>query len=141
MNERLTMKLVNRFPFYRGYFKTMQETAMCWGFPGDGWYNIIRKLSFQIEKHLAKLPPLTPQDAMTAQAEPFEVMQVKEKFGGLRYYTNWEDDYITQKIREAEGMAYKTCEDCGQPGKLMSPRGWMFVACKICARKRRKGTI
>jgi hypothetical protein len=48
----------------------------------------------------------------------FEILQVKEKFGGLRIYVNHADDAIRQRIEAAEQESFHTCEICGQPGKL-----------------------
>lgn len=43
------------------------------------------------------------------------VLQVKEKFGGLRFY--WAGSYdITLLVEAAEEMSYKTCEKCGTYG-------------------------
>lgn len=41
------------------------------------------------------------------------VFQVKEKFGGLRFYTGKADSRIDDLIRAAEAESYHTCEDCG----------------------------
>lgn len=57
-----------------------------------------------------------------------EVVQVKEKFGTLRFYTDVGDDYIYGAIAMAESMSAVTCETCGKPGKLYT-YGWWHVAC------------
>jgi hypothetical protein len=54
--------------------------------------------------------------------------QVKEKFGTLRFYVNYQDDYITGLIDMAESMSGRTCEVCGNHGK-MRHGGWMRVLC------------
>jgi hypothetical protein len=41
------------------------------------------------------------------------ILQVKEKFGGLRFYTNGVDDRIDALITAAAAASYHTCEDCG----------------------------
>lgn len=46
-----------------------------------------------------------------------EVAQVKEKFGGLRFYTTGAIDAGFQLLIEAaEEYSYRTCEDCGEHG-------------------------
>jgi hypothetical protein len=59
-------------------------------------------------------------------------VQVKEKFGGLRFYvqaaTNKHYDYISF----AESMSYRTCEVCGTPGKRYTD-GWHKTLCEIHA--------
>lgn len=57
-----------------------------------------------------------------------EVVQVKEKFGTLRFYTDVGDSYIYGAIAMAESMSAVTCETCGAPGKLFT-YGWWHVAC------------
>ena len=59
----------------------------------------------------------------------FSVQQVKEKFGGLRYYCPG-NERIFRLIRFAEILSKQTCEVCGKPGKLESPHGWMSTVCK-----------
>src|SRR3989304_5951278 len=66
-------------------------------------------------------------DYVKAQDPPIAVNQVKEKFGGLRFYSGGvsEDivDAVNVRIAEAEAQSYKTCETCGQPG-LLRGGGW-----------------
>lgn len=57
-----------------------------------------------------------------------EVIQIKEKFGTLRFYTNVGDNYIYGALAMAESMSAVTCETCGAPGKLFT-YGWWHVAC------------
>ena len=58
------------------------------------------------------------------------IKQIKEKFGGLRYYC-LVDDYskIDDLIIEAEAESFVTCEDCGQPGTLRIDRVWRSTLC------------
>lgn len=53
-----------------------------------------------------------------ATGSQFEVLQVKEKFGGLRFYANHVNDAIRERIGTAAKESFHTCEICGQPGKL-----------------------
>jgi len=49
----------------------------------------------------------------------FEVLQVKEKFGDLRFYANCRrDEAIRQRIGIAANESFRTCEVRGQPGTL-----------------------
>jgi hypothetical protein len=54
--------------------------------------------------------------------------QVKEKFGGLRFYTNGFTDEVSGMIRMAESMSYRTCEVCGNPGRSNN-YGWISTLC------------
>jgi hypothetical protein len=87
---------------------------------GDGWYNIIYNLSSNIEKLIVAMP----ED----QREPYNVVQVKEKFGGLRFYMDSETDEMSNLISDAEEESYKTCEECGKPGKQIGG-GWIKTLC------------
>lgn len=57
------------------------------------------------------------------------VSQVKEKFGGLRFYVDGGDDVVYGMISMAESMSYRTCEVCGNPGKANS-EGWITTLCE-----------
>jgi hypothetical protein len=54
--------------------------------------------------------------------------QVKEKFGGLRFYTNGYTEGIGAMISMAESMSYRTCEECGNPGRSNN-YGWISTLC------------
>ena len=54
--------------------------------------------------------------------------QVKEKFGGLRFYVDGGDDWVYGAISMAESMSYRTCEVCGAPG-VTRGEGWIRTTC------------
>ena len=66
-----------------------------------------------------------------------EAVQVKEKYGSLRFYLNGYpiqpeiDAKVTAYINFAEAMSYKTCERCGKPGKQQGGH-WVFTICDSC---------
>ena len=115
MNNINKDKLLKDFPnLYKQYYLTPQETCMVWGFDcDDGWFNLIYKLSQDITK-------VNPE---------CEASQVKQKFGGLRFYTDKANDKAYRLIEEAEEKSYKTCELCGAPGTL-NDSGWIQCRCK-----------
>ena len=53
-----------------------------------------------------------------------QICQIKEKFGGLRFYINSASDEVHDIIRKYEGKSYETCEVCGETGKLRLDCGW-----------------
>lgn len=75
-----------------------------------------------------------------------EVAQVKEKFGGLRFYIGSVDSRLNDLIRAAEAASYKVCEMCGFSGgewkdgiykPLVTTEGkWRKTLCKDCRIKR-----
>jgi hypothetical protein len=91
---------------------------------GKGWWPIIEKLSSHIQSHI---------EFKAKQNEPINqvtVQQVKEKFGGLRFYYDGGDDYIRGLVSMAEAWAGTSCEDCGAPGKRTGG-GWVRTLCDV----------
>lgn len=58
------------------------------------------------------------------------VEQIKEKFGGLRFYYQGGDDHTSGVIDMAESWAGKSCETCGAFGTKRTG-GWMRTLCDI----------
>jgi hypothetical protein len=79
---------------------------------GDGWYPLIKDLITDLI--------VLGWDKQTCQ--------VKEKFGGLRFYINGASEEIYKRIRIAEDLSYETCETCGEKGELRSV-GWYKTLC------------
>ena len=59
-----------------------------------------------------------------------QVCQVKEKFGGLRFYINEGSNEIHNRISKAEKDSYEICEVTGKPGKLRTDIGWYTTLCE-----------
>jgi hypothetical protein len=128
MTPEKDAELCSKYPMlYSQRKRGMRDTCMCWGFEiGDGWVRIIEQLSKKLERINQGLPPDEPR---------IEAVQVKEKFGGLRFYTNMCHDEADRLIAAAERKSYKTCEMCGKPGKPNSD-GWVITLCAKCRRER-----
>lgn len=60
--------------------------------------------------------------------EQVVVSQVKEKFGGLRFYYDGGDDKIRGMVGMAESLSAITCEECGAPGDQRHD-GWIRTLC------------
>ena len=56
-------------------------------------------------------------------------VQVKEKFGTLRFYYSGGNEYVSGLVAMAESMSGVTCEMCGTPGRLQG-RGWVKTLCE-----------
>ena len=88
----------------------------------EGWWPILESLCGQIQHHL---------DWKNRQSEvvvQVKVAQIKEKFGGLRFYYDGGDDAIDGMVRMAESWAAHSCETCGAPGKSRDG-GWIKTLC------------
>jgi len=87
---------------------------------GDGWLPIIDRLV----TNLAKIYPA------------FRIVQIKEKFGTLRFYIEAVPTelypQVSREIEEAELKSAEVCESCGKPGKMRDERYWMKTMCDEC---------
>jgi hypothetical protein len=91
---------------------------------GAGWYPILETLCTNIQSHIdwrVKQGKDCPQVI---------VEQIKEKFGGLRFYYQGGDDEISGMVRMAEAWADIACEECGAAGKRRSG-GWIRTLCDV----------
>ena len=107
----------------------MRTNLMCFGFDhGNGWFDLEWRLCEDLEK--------------LGVGPGYKLFQVKEKFGTLRWYATDDGsavdyDVYHARVREAERESAKTCEACGQPGKLRDG-GWVHTYCDACEAKRSK---
>ena len=126
MSPEKTQELYDRFPdLYRGRTKPDTESLMCYGFEcGNGWFDLIAELSHRIAD-IAKAAGLT------SDAYP-EATQVKEKYGGLRFYTETVSDAIQDAISEACERSFSVCEVCSRPGKTAKSRHRVRTLCENC---------
>lgn len=77
---------------------------------GPGWHSIVRPLIERCRK------------------EGISIAQIKEKFGGLRFYVHSAPADFLDAIDAAEALSISTCEECGKPGKRR-PGGWIKTLC------------
>ena len=99
---------------------------------GDGWKDII-------DRTHEKLKYIDPD---------YKIAQIKEKFGGLRYYYDQTVDYgstasqiMEDIVRAAEHEASRTCELCGTSKssdkvEIRVHNHWYFGYCQSCTDKR-----
>ena len=113
---------------------------------GEGWYNIIDtlcsflssdvnqaryELKYALEhpesKYTKPIPELEARLATALENLP-TIVQVKEKFGGLRFYMDGGTEAHRIGVGFAEAMASRTCEVCGSPGERTDD-GWVKTLC------------
>lgn len=106
-------QLIEQYP---DLFKANKVKINC----GLGWFELISTL-------------LTKIDSQAKYEEiDINVLQVKEKFGGLRFYVDSrESEYINGLISMSEAMSYYICENCGDKGKP-TRGGWIKTRCDKC---------
>ena len=129
MREELEQKLFERFPFYEAKsLRTGKKLGLPIGasFSG-GWYDILYQLCEKIEEDLKQYP--NPN---------FCFEQIKEKYGGARFYISSTppNSKINDYINEAEQESYETCEQCGSKEDVeLISQGWWRTICNKCNRK------
>ena len=122
MRKELEAKLAKRFPTWFNVSGDVRHTLMPFGFRrGDGWFDILWRLCVDLEPLVTELEKET--------GERFEVVQVKEKLGTLRFYVSHHSDAIDERIVEAQKESSRTCEVCGQPGKQRETGGGVRAVC------------
>lgn len=135
MDERKQSFLFCRFAqfFPPEKERTPDRTCMAFGFEiGDGWYPLVRDLLLDIEGMARERP---------SHFLTFEIFQVKEKWGGLRFYyqgyyfdTKVGDDFTTdelyRRVEQAEKESFTICEDCGKEGTLREDLSWISTLCQ-----------
>lgn len=149
MNAENTRHLLDTYPIlYRDHTAPLALSLMAFGFEhGDGWFDLIDKLSVKIE--MLNNEPACPYYTIA--------VQVKEKFGELRFYValkrkNGDEptddkrgaervwgDIIYDIIDRTEANSARVCEDCGAHGKRRTG-GWIRTLCDACHAKRTSGT-
>lgn len=78
---------------------------------GVGWESILRRCIFELR---------------SLDGE-FTILQIKEKFGGLRFYYTCKasvSEACDWVVRMAEANAGRTCETCGEAGQPSTGSGW-----------------
>ena len=90
-----------------------------------GWCFILEKLSITLEA-------LIPKDN-----EEMYALQVKEKFGTLRFYLSSETDEMSSLIEKAEKLSAYICEICGEDGDIRTNHGWLTTRCDPCHEEER----
>jgi hypothetical protein len=116
MSPELEDTLIRRYPeLFRGRGKPMSQTLIGFGCDHrDGWYPLLDGLCETVTNRAKALGLVVP-----------ELVQIKEKFGGLRCYASQiENESIFEAITVAELVSYKICEISGAPGRLCKHGLW-----------------
>jgi hypothetical protein len=158
MKPELEKELIEKYPkiFQISEGRRMLPFPMFGIECGDGWYNILNSLCFQIQsytdfqeemnEHIVRRNKKVDTEGhidqqMLVESIPQAVVsQVKEKFGTLRFYYDGGDEKIDGMVRMAEAMSAVTCEVCGNLGKFRG-RGWYYTSCNEHAREEDKDEV
>ena len=86
--------------------------------PPPGWLALVRALSGEIAE---RWPDVV-------------VHQVKEKFGGLRFYVGNAPQECHAAISVAEATSRRTCQRCGAESAEIRGGGWLRTLCGECVK-------
>ena len=124
-----TEDLINKYPkIFQSYVGN--PNGINWHGVPEGWLPIIDKLcgcmQLYIDNHVtySKDGEYKPQQVTCSQ--------MKEKFGGLRFYTNGHDQVVEGMINMAQYICDNTCQQCGSEQDLGVTSGWVSVMCRTC---------
>ena len=115
MNLEKEQEIYTRFS---NIFKNKDHTSSCmiYGLDiGDGWTDLFVNMLEEIEAYEA-----TDHVKHKIENEIYHKVvaaQVKEKFGGLRFYYDGGDENIAEIVHRAEKLSTKVCESCSAAGK------------------------
>lgn len=129
MNLELENKLFNKYPkIFVGKDLPIDESLMSFGIEcGDGWYWLIDNLCESIQNYIDNNFHLNISQVIATQ--------IKEKFGGLRFYYSNGNDLIDGMVWFAENLSYKICEVCGSTKNVsQNDIGWIYTRCDKCRR-------
>jgi hypothetical protein len=89
-----------------------REDALC--SVGKGWSKLINNL-------------------YDAKPKRVKVVQVKEKYGTLRFYTSYSVEWFEDLVSYYENYeSARICEQCGKEGKTRFDRSWYLTLCDEC---------
>jgi len=129
--DKFTEDLKTKYP-------EMYSDVYCGISINEGWFEIVNRLSAIIHSHYKWMRETRER---LLKDNPYEheippecdfptVAQIKEKFGGLRFYIDGGDEFTHGAIQMAEAWAGSTCEKCGAIGKRRDG-GWIRTLCDI----------
>jgi len=129
MKKELEKKLIEKFPrLFKGKGMPLTENLMSFGCEiNDGWYDLMYETCTKLNDF------------------PVILVQVKEKFAGLRIYIDPDDNLIKnmtkyeisevfkkayQIINDMEEKSFTICEVCGKEGKTYVRNYWYKTLCE-----------
>jgi len=120
MNPELYNKLLLKYPnLFKEALGDSKLSISLFGIEtnGPGWDKLIQTLCEGIDYHVKH-----------NKCRPVTITQIKEKYGGLRFYYYGGDDIVDGMVRMAELVSEYTCEQCGKQGKIRTD-AWLKTLC------------
>ena len=152
-HEEYDKYMCEKYPvMFRERKLPMSQTCMCWSFDiGKGWYWILDNLCERL-------------DFLFKQSKNRAIFtQIKEKFGGARFYhytesmiktcqrklrkidpvsnKHWQE-IIDNEISRAEELCDYYCAECGESKHdMISVGSWVYDLCEKCLEKKRPEAV
>lgn len=126
MTPNLQNNLINKYPLFFEYLKEHNGPIIPIQFgieTGNGWYWLLDQLMGEIYQYCNTNDKKIP-----------DIIQIKEKFGSLRFYIQGGDEMIDGMIWLAESMSNNICEECGSIEKIGHTTGWIKTLCEPCSK-------
>ena len=124
-----TEEIIAKYPKIFEDYQGNPGKVNWYGVP-TGWLPIIDKLCGCIQSYIDYHTRYTKDGVI--KPTQIKCTQMKEKFGGLRFYADNTDDIIEGMIDMAEYMCESTCQDCGSEEDLGITSGWISILCRNC---------
>jgi len=90
-----------------------------------GWNNLIWTLTETLARYAGH------------SKTPFKISQIKQKFGGLRYYCSG-NETMQGMVDLAESLSFTLCEKCGARGVLDTDYGYVLTLCPFHKEERNR---
>lgn len=127
-----TEEIIAKYPKIFAPYEGNPKNCNWYGVP-KGWLPIIDDLCGCIQNYIDNFRQYI--DGKKVVAEQVICIQMKEKFGRLRFYTNGHNDIIEGMINYAEYLCDNTCDRCSSREDLGMTTRWISVCCRKCAEK------
>jgi len=149
MNKILEEHFVKTYPkIFRDMYGNPRTTCMAFGIScNDGWFFFLDTLCGKIQRYIdRRLELIAKGYALEDEKEPIPQVvasQIKEKFGGLRFYFEGGDKTISNWVDFAESLSYDICENCGKHNEQVgcNEKGWIQTLCCDCGVKNKKNIV
>jgi len=129
MNSELEQMLFENYPLlFRGRSLPPDQSSMHWGIQADdGWFSLIDRLSCKVECEIRRMRDIgIPEDELPV------AVQVKEKFGSLRFHLRQTTDTICELCEAARGASTLLCEICGRDLDVPAQSQVNAARCEEC---------
>lgn len=126
--EELILKYPKIFEQYEG-----NPSMVNWLDLPEGWISVVDKLCEAIQSYIDNVTRYT--EGKTYKTPQVTCTQMKEKFGGLRFYVNGGDNHTDGMIYMAEHLCSLTCQKCGSEKNIGQTKGWIATLCEECGKE------